>query len=150
MPEESENVGEPFLSQQHPKSKRWAVFEDDGRSGWLYMTKQGSQDVVSDCWIYNRVRAPEAAQIEEFRDGPPPAIKGVVGEGALVEAPDEADMRFVWSEDGHSVAFIVEDIPLGFIVKPGKRGYCRNLLESCPWGKVWDQALFEKIFDRKG
>ena len=29
----------PFLSERHPGSNRWAVFEDDGRTGWLYITE---------------------------------------------------------------------------------------------------------------
>ncbi len=30
---------EILLSERHPISGRWAVVEDDGRSGWLYLTE---------------------------------------------------------------------------------------------------------------
>ena len=136
----------PFLSELHPKSGRWAILEDDGRSAWLYLTIPGTQEICADCWIYNRVRAPAPAQIEEFRGGPPPADYSVASEQALVELPDEARMRFLWAEDGNSVAFILEDLALGFIAEGTKRGYSRHLLQTCPWGQPWDQREFQKVF----
>jgi hypothetical protein len=47
-----------FLSNQHPASGRYAVFEDDGETGYLYSC-DAAQAILGRCWIYNRKEAPE-------------------------------------------------------------------------------------------
>ncbi len=135
-----------FLSERHPKSERSAIFEDDGRSAWLYLTQPGSTKFAADCWIYNRIQAPSSVDPAQSHDQPPPAVQSVTGQKALIEDPVWSAMRLVWSADGESVAFFYQDIPLGFIAKAEKVGYSRNVVESCPWGRTWDQARFDTLF----
>lgn len=139
-------MANPIRSEQHPGSRRWAALEDDGLSAWLYLTEPDVPKPVADCWIYNRVRPIEPAQVEEFRGSAPPVARGVAAEECVLSAPDEAAVRFVWSTDGRSVGLLIGDVPFGFIVGPGNRGHSKYLICESPWGKPWDQASFERLF----
>jgi hypothetical protein len=135
-----------FLSERHPTSDRTAIFEDDGRSAWLYMTQAGSHAFAADCWLYNRIEAPASVDVATSRKQPPPAVKGVVGERARIEDPVWSSMRLAWSADGRSVAFYYLDVPLGFIAQAEKAGYSRNVVSSSPWGRLWDAERFDALF----
>lgn len=135
-----------FLSERHPLSDRTAIFEDDGRSAWLYLTRAGSHDLVADCWVYNRQAPPASIDPAEWRDRPPPAVQGVAGESSRIEDPVWSAQRLLWSADGESVALLYEDLPLGFIARAKKAGYSRHVLQTCPWGRLWDQARFDSLF----
>ena len=110
------------------------------------MTAPGTQSISASCWIYNRVKAIAPAQLEEFRGSAPPTTQLVAGDQSLVTRPEASRMRFVWSDDGHSVGFIYMDVPLGFIANAQKFGYSRNLRMPSPWGNPWDEKLFRKTF----
>jgi hypothetical protein len=140
----------PFRSEQHPGSRRWAILEDDGRSAWLYLSEPGTPKPIADSWIYNRVRLIEPAQLPEFRGGPPPAAKEVASEECLLTDPDPSHMSFVWSRDGRSVAFVLGGKALGFIVDGGNPGYSRYLLKTCSWGHPWDEKLYRNVFGDAG
>jgi hypothetical protein len=137
---------EPFLSERHPVSWRWAILEDDGRSAWLYLTEPDRPDPVGDCWIYNRIPAPDPSEIAAFRPGPPPAACGFAGPEALVHDPEVSRMRLQWAGDGGAVALLADGRPLGFIVAGERRGSSRNLARTGPWGNTWDQARYEATF----
>jgi hypothetical protein len=104
---------EVFISDQHPVSRRWAVLEDDGLSAWLYLTEPNSERPAADCWIYNRIKSPEAAESYLSRGIPPPASSEVAGEGALMNPADSSEFRLVWSRDGESVALFFGEPPDG-------------------------------------
>jgi hypothetical protein len=137
---------EPFLSEQHPDSRRWAIFEDDGQSAWLYLTEPDCTAPAGDCWIYNRIPAPDPSEIKAFRPGPPPAARGFAGPEALVLEPDVAHMRLLWAGDGAAVALLADGVPLGFLVAGERRGTSRHLARTGPWGNTWDQARYEAVF----
>jgi hypothetical protein len=137
---------ELFLSEQHPGSRRWAIFEDDGQSAWLYLTEPDCTAPAGDCWIYNRIPAPDFSEIETFRPGPPPAAREFAGPEALVLEPDLAHMRLLWAGDGAAVVLVADEKPMGFLVGGERRGTSRNLASSGPWGNTWDQARYERLF----
>ena len=134
------------MSERHPRSERTAIFEDDGRSAWLYLTQAGSTTFAADCWIYNRLEAPASVDPARTRGTPPPALRSVTGAQAKIEDPVWSAMRLVWSADGESVAFVYHDVPLGFIAQAEKAGYSRNVVASCPWGRLWDPERFAALF----
>jgi hypothetical protein len=142
------NIPEPdrLLSEQHPDSRRWAIFEDDGRSGWLYLTEPDRTAIAGDCWVYNRIPAPDLSEIAAFRPGPPPAAQGFAGPAALVVEPDASRMRLLWAGDGGAVALLADGTPLGFLVAGEPRGTSRNLARTGPWGHTWDQSRYERLF----
>lgn len=129
MPEDA------FLSEKNPVSHRWAVFEDDGSSAWLYLTEPDSEEIMADCWIYNRVQNPLPANRYASEGIAPPAPANYIGDAAVMNAVDVSNFRFVWSEDGESVSFLDGNSLLGFIAAGQKRGYSRNLNKVGPMGE---------------
>lgn len=61
-----------FLTEENTLSGRQAVFEDNGKSAWLYLTGRGSEKPAADAWVYNRIAAPRPEEVESFRPSPPP------------------------------------------------------------------------------
>ena len=141
MPEE-----ELFLDSQHPTSKRFGVFEDNGISAWLYLTEPSTRKPVADAWVYNRVPAPTTKEIQSYRGGPPPAAIGYASDDALCHTPSEHEWSFIWSTDGESVAIARNGMPVACIATAQKPGYSRELIKDGPWGNPWSDELFERTF----
>lgn len=135
-----------FISDKNPLTNRWVIFEDDGVSGWLYLTNPNEKKPVMDCWIYNRILAPSPSEIAKFQNDPPPATNEYAGPNALVTSPEDMKISFNWSNDGSAVALIGDNIPLGFIVVGTKAGFSRNLLKTGPWGNVFNEERYQKVF----
>jgi hypothetical protein len=136
-----------WVSEDHPTSGRTAVVEDAGDSVWLYLTEPGGARIVADCWLFNRVPAPDDVDAAAGTDAPPPAVAAVVGEGAHRPVPlDPAQVRFRWSADGESVAALVDGEPVGCIVAGRERGSSRHLRVAGPWGEPLDPALYQATF----
>lgn len=135
-----------LLSEQHPHSRRTAVFADDGASVWLYLTEVDSLRPAADCWLFNTVLAP--VDLHSFRSdgGPPPATQQFAKPDATRDLPGAAHVHFGWSQDGQSVAAYVHDELLGFIVPGQKSGYSKNLLAAGPFGAPLDDERFKAFF----
>jgi hypothetical protein len=136
----------PFISEQNPTSRRWAVFEDDGVSGWLYLTEPGSENPTSDCWVYNCVGVTESADKYMARGVAPPAPASYTDTNSEITVGDESAFGFRWAEDGESVAIFINDLLMGFIISGQKRGYSRNLVKNGPWGNPLDEGLYKTVF----
>jgi hypothetical protein len=134
------------IQEQHPVSRRWAIFEDDGVSAWLYLTEPDVKRPVADCGVYNRIAAPPNSDIERYRGGPPPACVGYAGLDARYSGTEPPEVCFRWSQDGEGVAVEVDGAPLGFVAPGTTRGVSRHLVRTGPWGNHWDEALFRRLF----
>lgn len=123
---------QPFIREQHPVSRRYAVFEDDGTSGWLYLTAPDEHRLVADAWVYNRVAPPE--NVKSTRPRPPPLIARFAAEGAVVTEPTRSVWRFRWSADGEAVALERDGTLVALIARGRKRGYSLHISAECSWG----------------
>jgi hypothetical protein len=135
-----------LLEDQHQVSRRFAVFEDDGTSAWLYLTEPGYRKPALDVWVYNRIEAPPTSAIEAYRGGPPPAAQGYVSNSALCQSPEAHQWTFTWSSDGESVAALKDDKPVACVVAGSKFGYSRELIADGPWGRPWSDDVFRSTF----
>jgi hypothetical protein len=133
------------VAEQHPLSRRWAVFEDDGVSAWLYLTQPDALRPVADCWLYNRITPPSPGEIHRYRGRPPPASTEYAGPESVRSLPEAATISFKWSADGESVAVSIGEEPLGLIVQGQPRGLSKNLRAPGPWGQPWDEALYQSV-----
>jgi hypothetical protein len=134
-----------FLSEQHPRSRRWAVVEDDGTTAWMYLTGPDRQKPVADCWLYNRVEAPSV--FSSSRGSAPVAPATHVVDRRACEPPPRRDqVRFEWSSDGDAVAVHFGPELIGFIAATERRGFSKNLSTSGPFGSPIDRALYERLF----
>jgi hypothetical protein len=145
MEEESHNFVEAV---EHPLSLRWAVFEDDGVSGWLYLTEPRQMRPVADCWIYNRIEDIAASAFSITPGSPPPACTEFIIPGAQYARRDSPEVAFEWTLDGEGVAVRINGTPVGFIAPGTAKGYSRFLAMESPWGKPWDAELFARLFPR--
>ncbi len=138
-----------YISEQHPSSRRFAIFEDDGTTGYLYLTAPDDAKPAGDCWVYNRFPAPEPAEIKKYRGLPPPAARGYAGPNAQRSAPPEGSVIFLWSQDGNAVSLLIDGDPNGFLIfgEAGHGGYSLHLIKEGPWGKPWDQERFREVFE---
>lgn len=139
-------IPEVFLSEQHPTSKRTVVLEDDGLSAWLYLTDKGSDEIIADCWLYNRVSSPEPVESYVSKGIAPPAPSGVTSEHACICPSDPSEFHLSWAGDGDAVAVFFRGLLMGFTAAVSKRGYSRNLAKACSWGVPLDEALYCSIF----
>jgi hypothetical protein len=122
------------------------VIEDDGDSAWLYLTEPGTAKPVLDCWLYNR-RAITRKELADWpRDRPLPAPVELASAEALRTSPLPEQVGIRWDQHGESVAVIIDDQVLGFIVAGRKRGYSLYLRSAGPWGEPFDQRLYDRIF----
>ena len=137
-----------FLSEKHRVSHRHADFEDDGTSAWLYLTEPDTRRIVADAWVYNRIAPPRREEVKSFRPLPPPAALGFASETALCEFPERHQWRFLWSEDGESVAVTKDGQAVACILDAKKPGYSRELVKDGPWGNVWSNEVFERVFGK--
>ena len=136
-----------FLTSSNEYSKRTAIFEDNGISGWLYLTCPNDNKIIRDCWIYNRISAPDFFEISKYKNGPPPASVEYAGENSCMQDPFEEGFHFKWSPDGNAVALLFENTPLGYITLKNEKGYSKNLVKPGPWGDLLNQKDYEELFN---
>ncbi len=139
-------------SSEHELSGRVAIVGDEAGAVWLCLTEAGSQAIVAACWLFNRVPAPSASELDETGSGngepgaPPPAVREVVDDAALLEGPLDGRVRFAWSIDGEAVAAWIDGALAGFAVAGEPRGYSAHLTVECAWGQPLDAALHDRLF----
>jgi hypothetical protein len=142
--------GQPFHSEQHPLSRRWAVFEDDGVSGWLYLTAPNEERPIADCWVYNRIPASTAETSRAYmeRGSAPPASAEYIDSEAHYTGAEQPLVQFVWAGDGESVAVLIDHLTLGAIIAGGGPGggFSRHLTRPGPWGKPWNESVAVSTF----
>lgn len=136
-----------FLSDFNSISNRWVIFEDDGISGWLYLTKENEKKPQYDCWIYNRIEAPSKRDLRKYRDAPPPATDEYTGENAFVSSSRELNIKFKWTKDGNAVALLINEKPYGYISTKNNKGYSMNLVREGPWGTPFNHSEYVSMFE---
>jgi hypothetical protein len=136
---------DPFLSEQHPNSKRHATLEDDGRTGWFYLSAPNSLRPVADVWVYNRNHPPEDVD-DSDRERPPPLISRFASTGAVLSSPSKVKWKIRWSDDGHTVALYRDSRAIALLTARQKHGYSLGISSECPWGK----PLTSEVLAAKG
>ncbi|MBR1663124.1 MAG: hypothetical protein IJ696_02215 [Ruminococcus sp.] len=121
-----------FESDLNTTSNIYAVFEDDGITGWVYLYDNENSCIVADCWIYNASEANHRSR-EERKDVPPPLPKEyLVDDPILIK--NVKDIRFKWSDDGYAVNVIINGYIIAYIDLCTSKSYNVNIKTSCPWG----------------
>jgi hypothetical protein len=134
------------ISQQNPRSGRWAVVADEGDSVWRYLTERDGTEPVADCWLFNTVPPPTSLGEYRARKSAPRVPEAYAGPASLGSVPAEAAVAFEWSDDGQSVAVLVSGDLLGFIAAGSKRGFSKHLVAAGPFGHPLDEELYARLF----
>lgn len=137
-----------FLQSHHKISKRSAIFEDDERVAYLYLTRPGTMQPERDAIAYSRIKPIDRVEWEEIRKtgGTPVLMKELASETAVVEKPVEREFSFNWSRDGSAVALIRNGVPIAFVSSAEKLGYSKAVAKASPLASSWDQAKYESLF----
>lgn len=139
-------MNEIFLKEQNSISKRFCILDDDGESGWLYLTEPEDGKYVADAFAYNRINPIPNSKVKEYRDRPPPICESHASVDARFEHPNSSHFEFIWSTDGESVALLCSANPMAMIIDAKKYGYSKGINVDGPWGHPWDQALYNENF----
>jgi hypothetical protein len=110
-----------FLSDLNQFSLRGAIVEDDGETGYLYLTEPGSSRIAAAAWIYNR---------------------------GSISDPVRVDWTIIWGNRGDSVAVLADGLALACIIDAGNPGFSRGLVADAGVGHVWDENRFAHAFGR--
>lgn len=123
-----------FIHSHNPISNRLAVFEDNEKVAFLYLTKAGTQKPEKDAIAYSRV--PLVAKVDWKRiketGESPPLSQEVASPTAIVTNPVESEFSFKWSADGHAVALLRQGTPIAFATASDKFGYSKLSRSSVP------------------
>ena len=134
------------LNEENAVSLRTACFSDDGVVGFLFLVpprpdpRPDGHLFSSVCYVYKRRRSasqrlrPSATQ-----------HRSVLRQLKAARVPTAPEIRFLWSENGQSVAVLVGGEPMAFIAERKHHGYSKALKKP-GFGNTWDEHLFETIF----
>lgn len=142
-------MGQPdlFVSDVHSLSLRRAIISAERDSVWLYLTKPNETSPELDCWLFNLPDAPAAPEFSSYRAlaSPPPVPQSLTLPGAYIFLPEPSRLTLQWSPDGHAVAALLDQEPLGLIIAGTPRGLTRHLIAAGPWGAPWDDARYREV-----
>jgi hypothetical protein len=66
----------------------------------------------------------------------------------IYTTPGLPEVSFLWSKSGNDVAVCINGLVLAFISAQLSAGYSRLVLQNGPWGRVWNDAIYESLFDQ--
>ncbi|MEM6691689.1 MAG: hypothetical protein AAF664_19825 [Planctomycetota bacterium] len=134
------------IQSLHEVSHRLAIFEDDGTSGWLYLSAPDELKPIGDVWVHNRIEAPPVADIKNYFGGPPPAAAGYTEDSLRCHDPEDHSWSFAWDVTGEIVALLCDGCPIALLASFERRGWSTKLLRSGPWGNEWSNSTYFKYF----
>lgn len=140
-----------FISSHNAVSNRFAVFEDNEKVAFLYLTEVGSQKPIKDAIAYSRVPPVEKVDWEKIKETGdiPPLEKDLASAEAVIPSPLEKEFSFKWSADGNAVALLRNGLPICFASAHDKFGYSRAVSKSTNLANAWDQKAYEFLFNKK-
>jgi hypothetical protein len=140
-----------FISTHNDTSNRFAVFEDNEKVAFLYLTEVGSQKPIKDAIAYSRAPPVEKIDWNKIKEtgDTPPLEKDLASSEAVVPSPLETEFSFKWSADGNAVALLRNGTPICFVSAHDKFGYSRAVSKSSNLANAWDQKAYEHLFSKK-
>jgi hypothetical protein len=138
-----------FLHSFNEVSERFAILDEYGKTGVLYLSEAGSQKPEKDAFAYMLIDPISKVEWKErMLAGEPPILHNeLVSETAILRNTHESDFGFLWAPDGLSVALIYKDSPIAFTSLNSKYGYSKAVNENSPIVNVWDGELFAQLFN---
>jgi len=137
-----------FIHSYNKVSERYAILDEFGDTGVLYLSEVGSQKPIKDAFAYMRADPiDEETWKERMRAGEPPVLStAIASKDAVIPEAKESDFNFLWSANGQAVALLFQGRPIAFISLNEKYGFSRAVAKESPIVKPWNQSLYEKLF----
>lgn len=140
-----------FLQEEHPRSGRFAFFEVNHYSGWLYLDDPDAPGPEKKALVFSTgdlAPLDEAIKVANAGGRPPLAHEYASAQAIIDDAhPDE--FFFWWSEDGRSVALMRLGHPLAMIIADNDRGHTKAVTVKGFYGNPWQQERYEHLFGRE-
>lgn len=130
-----------FISSHNAVSNRFAVFEDNQKMAFLYLTEVGSQKPIKDAIAYSRVPPVEKIDWEKIKEtgDVPPLEKDLASSEAIIPSPLEKEFSFKWADDGNAAALLRNGSPICFVSPLEKFGYSKAVSKSSNLANAWNQ-----------
>ena len=136
----------PFITVQHPSSRRWAFLEDDGVGAWLYITEPDQAVPVAGCFVYSSAEPVDAILATWDRASPPPLTREFASERAWQLGVDGAAIRLAWASSGRAAVVLIDDEPVAMLATESKQGWSKSVAKPGIYGVPWDDEQFEQLF----
>jgi hypothetical protein len=139
-----------FIQSHNATSDRLAVFEDDEKVAYLYLTKPGTQMPEKDAIAYSRIALVEKVDWKKTKKtGDAPSLsKSVASRAAIIKNPEEGEFSFKWSADGQSVALLRKGEPIALASATEKLGYSKAVAKPSRLANPWNQKRYEALFGK--
>ena len=139
-----------FAESFHDASGRYAILQLDGFVAYLYLTLPGSQLPEKDVAVFStgELVEPEVAVASAKQGEPPPLVARYASDSAVYPAETFWKLRFLWSEDGNSVAALLDGVPLAYASAHEKSGKSKALKVASFFGEPWSDESYEVVFAR--
>jgi hypothetical protein len=137
-----------FLESRSTLSGRTAIFDDDGKVAYLYLTKPQSMQPERDAIVYSRVNpaSGEEWQAAAKQRGAPPLPRKLASANGVLLNPSQREFSILWSADGNAAAILRDGVPLAFASSGERFGYSKAVMKSSPLVNLWDQARYQALF----
>lgn len=133
-------MSETLLETMNPNGNIQAFVEAEAGTIYFYLFhiwQKDEADRIRTCWVGNLEPAPAELDVESMREGGPPKMPAAScahPDGRA--APEPADLRVVWFEEGNGAALFERDQLLA-VIPPwsgyeGFHGYARDCTEESP------------------
>lgn len=138
-----------YISSYSEDKKFYAIFEENKTNAWLYlcMTKGDAQmasDIIGDVFVCNTVDLIEHSDLERYKPGIPPITNGFGHPEAVCKDIDTVDWELKWLKE-KAVLLTKAGKPWALIPYGEKRGMCKAIKKSGPWGNDWVEQKYKKF-----
>ncbi len=139
-----------FMSSYNDEKSLCAVFEENENTAWLYLCgvtnqKDRSSTILSDVFICNTVELIEHTALSQYSKNSPPPITTAFGHPEGV-CPDIQNVIWNLNWIGNKSVLLTKDQkPWALLSQGEKRGMCKAIKKSGPWGNNWNEKRYRKL-----
>jgi hypothetical protein len=143
-------AGGIFIHSHNETSGRYAILDEFGETGVLYLSEEGSQKPVRDAFAYMKVPPiNKETWKERMKAGEPPTLHTeIASQSAVIPKTKENDFSFLWSSNGQAVALLYKGQAIAFISLNEKYGFSKAVTKGSPIVNPWDKNLYELLFSK--
>jgi len=137
------------MSSYNDEKTLHAVFEENDENAWLYLCvssdgKEKASSVIGDVFVCNTVELIDHTELERYKPNLPPITKGFGLPEAVCLNIDKIQWELHWLGN-NSVLLTKDQKPWALISKDEKRGMCKAIKKSGPWGNNWNEKKYKKL-----
>jgi len=141
----TKTMNDIHLASTNMHSGLQCLISSDNGAVWVYLRDPSAQSrVIGDAPLCTQTPPITLTAFNEryTRGETPPLVVEYSTRRAVKSDLGAEHISIRWSEDGKSVAALIDDEPFAMILSGEKMGYSKAIAKSGPWGKPWNDDLF--------